>query len=72
MAASTKTIRCALCGSSNVVFQRGRYYCISCGARGDHPMSDAELTNIDRVLALGDDSPELAALCRRYPRLRVR
>ena len=67
-----ETIRCALCGSSSVVYRSGRYYCVSCGARGDHPMSDAELANIDRALSLGDDSTELAALRRRYPRLRVR
>ena len=72
MAAPAKTIRCALCGSSSVVYRSGRYYCVSCGTRGDHPMSDAELANIDRALSLGDDSTELAALRRRYPRLRVR
>ena len=63
-----KTTRCALCGSSSVVYRNGRYYCVSC----DHPMSDAELAYIDQALSLGDDSAELAALRRRYPRLRVR
>ena len=72
MAAPAKTIRCALCGSSNVAYRDGRYYCVACGARGDHPMSDAELGHIDQALSLGDDSAELAALRRRYPRLRVR
>ena len=67
-----KTTRCALCGSSNVAYRNGRYCCVSCGARGDHPMSDAELAYIDQALSLGDDSAELAALRRRYPRLRVR
>ena len=67
-----KTTRCALCGSSNVVYRSGRYYCVSCGVKGDHPMSDAELANIAQALSLGDDSAELAALRRRYPRLRVR
>ena len=67
-----KTTRCALCGSSNVVYRSGRYYCVSCGAHGDRPMSDAELAYIDQALSLGDDSAELAALRRRYPRLRVR
>ena len=67
-----KTTRCALCGSSSVVYRNGRYYCVSCGAKGDHPMSDAELAYIDQALSLGDDSTELAALRRRYPRLRVR
>ena len=62
-----KTTRCALCGSSSVVYWNGRYY-----AKGDHPMSDAELAYIDQALSLGDDSAELAALRRRYPRLRVR
>ena len=60
------------CGSSSVVYRNGRYYCVSCGAKGDHPMSDAELAYIDQALSLGDDSAELAALRRRYPRLRVR
>ena len=72
MVAPAKTIRCALCGSSNVAYRNGRYYCVSCGARDDHPMSDAELAYIDQILSLGDDSAELAALRRRYPRLRVR
>ena len=72
MAAPVKTVRCALCGSSSVVYRSGCYYCISSGARGDHPMSDAALAYIDRALSLGDDSAELAALRRRYPRLRVR
>lgn len=72
MATPAKTIRCALCGSSSVVYRSGCYYCISCGARGDRPMSDAALAYIDRALSLGDDSAELAALRRRYPRLRVR
>ena len=63
-----KTTRCALCGSSSVVYRN----CVSCGAKGDHPMSDAELAYIDQALSLGDDSAELAALRRRYPRLRVR
>lgn len=67
-----ETTRCALCGSSIVVYRNGRYYCVSCGAKGDHPMSDAELAYIDQALSLGDDSAELAALRRRYPRLRVR
>ena len=51
MAAPVKTVRCALCGSSSVVYRSGCYYCISCGARGDHPMSDAALAYIDRALA---------------------
>ena len=72
MVAPAKPIRCALCGSSNVAYRSGRYYCVSCGARGDHHMSDAELAYIDQILSLGDDSAELAALRRRYPRLRVR
>ena len=72
MVAPAKTIRCALCGSSNVAYRNGRYYCVSCGARGDHPMSDAELAHIDQALSLGENSVELAALRRRYPRLRVR
>ena len=72
MAAPVKTVRCALCGSSNVAYRDGRYYCVACGVRGDHPMSDAELAHIDQALSLGDDSAELAALRRRYPRLRVR
>ena len=72
MAAPAKTIRCALCGSSNVAYRDGRYYCVACGVRGDHPMSDAALASIDQALSLGDDSAELAALRRRYPRLRVR
>ena len=67
-----KTTRCALCGSSSVVYRNGRYYCVSCGAKGDLPMSDAELAYIDQALSLGDDGAELAALRRRYPRLRVR
>lgn len=72
MAASAKIIRCALCGSSNVVYRNGRYYCVSCGAKGDRPMSDAALAAIDRALSLDDGGQELAALHRRYPRLRVR
>ena len=72
MAAPAKAVRCALCGSNNVVYRNGRYYCVSCGARGDRPMSDAALAYIDQALSLGDDSAELAALRRRYPRLRVR
>ena len=72
MAAPEKIIRCALCGSSSVVYRNGRYYCVSCGAKCDHPMSDAALASIDQALSLGDGSAELAALCRRYPRLRVR
>ena len=66
-----KIIRCALCGSSHMVCRSGRYYCISCGARGDRPMSDAALADIDRAAALGRNSTEWAALRRRYPRLRL-
>lgn len=66
-----KIIRCALCGSSHVVYRSGRYYCISCGARGDRPMSDAALADIDRAAALGRNSTEWADLRRRYPRLRL-
>ena len=72
MAAPAKTIRCALCGSSNVAYRSGRSCCVSCGACGDRPMSDAALAHIDQALSLGGDSAELAALRRRYPRLRVR
>lgn len=72
MVTAAKAIRCALCGSSDVVYRGERYWCISCCAKGDPPMSDAVSAHIDQTLALGDGSAEVAALWRRYPRLRIR
>lgn len=71
MALVTKMVRCALCGSSDVRYDKGRYDCAACGARSEHPMSAADIANINRIVALGGSGEELAALRRRYPRLHL-
>lgn len=71
MALVTKTLRCALCGSSDVVYcVEGRYYhCDTCGGTADSPMPAADLAAVNRIATLGGSEEEWEALRRRYPRL---
>lgn len=71
MALVSKTIRCALCGSSDVKYEEGRYHCNGCGAKSEQPMPAADIAAINRIVALGGNEEELAALRRRYPRLHI-
>lgn len=73
MALVTKMTRCALCGSSDVIYSKAdaRYHCVACGANGAHPMPAADLERINRIAVLGGSDDELAALRRRYPRLEL-
>ena len=64
MALISKMNRCAVCGSSSVV-----YHCASCGSDCAHTMSAADLALINRIAALGDLKGEMPELRKRYPRL---
>ena len=66
MALISKMNRCAVCGSSEVVYNEaaGLYHCPVCGKDSAQPMPQADLTAVNRIAVLGD-----AKLRRRYPRL---
>ena len=71
MALVTKTIRCAVCGSSDVAFDGKTYHCASCGTDSEFPMSAADLAAVNRILALGGSSEELTRLRRQYKNLDI-
>ena len=71
MALVTKTIRCAVCGSSSVTYDGKNYICAECGARSQQPMSAADLAAVNRILALGGSSEELTRLRRQYKNLDI-
>lgn len=71
MALVTKMIRCAVCGSSDVKYDRTQYHCAACGAHRDRPMPAADLADINRIMVLGDKDGRLAELRRRYPQLDI-
>ena len=71
MALVTKTIRCAVCGSSDVNFDGKNYICNACGTRSEHPMSAADLAAVNRITALGGDNAELARLRKQYKNLDI-
>ena len=70
MALVMKTIRCAVCGSSDVAYD-GNYHCASCGTDSEFPMSAADLAAVNRILALGGSSEELTRLRRQYKNLDI-
>ena len=61
MALISKMNRCAVCGSSTVVFneESRTYHCASCGSDCAHTMSAADLALINRIAALGDLKGEI-------------
>ena len=71
MALISKMNRCAVCGSSSVVYneEARTYHCASCGSDCAHTMSVADLALINRIAALGDLKGEMPELRKRYPRL---
>ncbi len=71
MALVTKTIRCAACGSSAVTFDGKNYICAECGARSEQAMPAADLAAVNRIVALGGDSEELARLRKQYKNLDI-
>ena len=73
MALISKTNRCVVCGSSEVVFDKesGLYRCAACGAESKELMPVSDVTAINRVVLLGDDEGRLEELRQRYPRLDI-
>ena len=71
MALVTKTIRCAVCGSSDVAYDGKTYHCAACGTNSDAPMSAAGLAAVNRIAALGGDNEELTHLRRQYRNLDI-
>lgn len=71
MALVTKTIRCAVCGSSDVAYDGKTYHCAACGTNSDAPMSAADLAVVNRIAALGGDNEELTRLRRKYRNLDI-
>ena len=72
MALVTKMIRCAKCGSSEVVYDgKAVYHCAACGADCDHPMPAADLATVNRLTSLGGDTEALARLRKQYRNLDV-
>ena len=71
MALVTKTIRCAVCGSSSVAYDGKNYICSACGARKEQPMAAADLAAVNRITALGGDNEELARLRKQYRNLDI-
>ena len=71
MALVTKTIRCAVCGSSDVAYDGKTYHCAACGTDSDAPMSAADLAAVNRNAALGGDNEELTRLRRQYRNLDI-
>ena len=71
MALVTKTIRCAVCGSSSVSYDGKTYNCDACGAHSERPMAAADLAAVNRITALGGDNAELARLRKQYRNLDI-
>ena len=71
MALVTKTIRCAVCGSSSVSYDGKTYNCDACGAHSEQPMAAADLAAVNRITMLGGDSQELERLRKQYRNLDV-
>ena len=71
MALVTKTIRCAVCGSTAVTVDGKNYICAECGARKEQPMSAADLAAVNRITMLGGHSEELERLRKQYKNLDI-
>ena len=71
MALVTKSIRCAVCGSSSVSYDGKTYNCDACGAHSERPMAAADLAAVNRITALGGDNEELARLRKQYKNLDI-
>ena len=73
MALVTSMVRCAVCGSSTVVFneESRTYHCASCGTNSDVPMPAADLAAVNRIAIMGGDPDELARLRKRYQHLDI-
>ena len=73
MALISKMNRCAVCGSSEVVYDKasGMYHCPTCGEDRKEPMPLADLTAVNRIAVLGYTDGKLDELRSRYPRLDV-
>ena len=71
MALVTKTIRCAVCGSSSLTYDGKTYNCDACGAHSEQPMAAADLAAVNRITALGGDNEELVRLRKQYKNLDI-
>ena len=73
MALISKTNRCVVCGSSEVVCDKesGLYRCAACGAESTELMPVSDAAAINRIALLGDDEGRLEELRQRYPRLDI-
>ena len=73
MALISKTNRCVVCGSSEVVFDKesGLYRCAACGAESKELMPVSAAAAINRIALLGDNEGRLEELRQRYPRLDI-
>ena len=73
MALISKTNRCVVCGSSEVVFDKesGLSRCATCGAESKELMPVSDAAAINRIALLGDDEGRLEELRQRYPRLDI-
>ncbi len=71
MALVTKTIRCAVCGSSAVTFDGKNYICAECGTTSAQAMPAADLAAVNRIVTLGGHSEELERLRRQYKNLDI-
>ena len=71
MALISKMNRCAVCGSSEVVYNEatGLYHCPVCGKDSAEPMPQADLNAVNRIAMQGDTEGKMDDLRRRYPRL---
>ena len=57
MALVTKTIRCAVCGSSDVAFDGKTYHCASCGTDSEVGMPAADLAAVVAIASSYLDKP---------------
>lgn len=72
MALVTKMIRCAKCGSSEVVYDgKAVYHCTACGMDCDHAMPAADLATVNRLTSLGGEPEKLAELRKKYRNLDI-
>ena len=72
MALVTKMIRCAKCGSSEVVYDgKAVYHCAACGMDCDHAMPAADLAEVNRIVMLGGEPETLAELRKKYRNLDI-
>lgn len=71
MALISKMNRCAVCGSSEVVYNEaaGLYHCPVCGKDSAEPMPQADLNAVNRIAMQGDTEGKMDDLRRRYPHL---